>query len=635
MVFVLVALGVLVALVVAAVVLVPMFIDEAALIGLAQEQVRSKVGGELTVNGDAELSLFPTLALEINEAHLTIPAKRDTDQAVDAKLRRLSLGLPVIPTLRGNAEFNELSIDGIHARITAPQSLPPLPEPQPDLSDREWEAIGRQLRNNREAQRRKLLDDNASALAVVIAADVLTITDVTLEMLDATGSLDTRLKLERLVVEDINTLGGPLKIDTAVEIQPGEDALPMRVEMNGVVRVPSDFAVIDIDRVETRIEGALTEPVIATLSGSLIPSPMKFEADLEAVLPGGDVSGTLSYGSLESPMIDVKLSSPGLDLDRLQVPVTASDTKDTDAAPATPTPAAGNGAPATAPAVPLPVGPLKLLDLALMIEADSLSSGGQVVENAELSLRVLDGVADLDYLRGTLHEGQLDTRATLNVRRANAELSVAGGMTGVNLDKLLASTGNPDTVNGRVDMQWDIDSLGATAEALKLGLTGDLDVTGGDVVVEAVSLQGMMCDAITRINRKPLTEEMPVTTPLSALDLHIDFADGEAQIGKLLLATQGLNMSGSGGLALAAMDFNVVIDTRLDNSLSELDPNCEVEERYAAVDWPIACSGNLAGSPSDWCRIDVNSIAEQLLRNEAGRKLEKEANKLFKKLFDQ
>ncbi len=635
MVFVLVALGVLVALVVAAVVLVPMFIDEAALIGLAQEQVRSKVGGELTVNGDAELSLFPTLALEINEAHLTIPAKRDTDQAVDAKLRRLSLGLPVIPTLRGNAEFNELSIDGIHARITAPQSLPPLPEPQPDLSDREWEAIGRQLRNNREAQRRKLLDDNASALAVVIAADVLTITDVTLEMLDATGSLDTRLKLERLVVEDINTLGGPLKIDTAVEIQPGEDALPMRVEMNGVVRVPSDFAVIDIDRVETRIEGALTEPVIATLSGSLIPSPMKFEADLEAVLPGGDVSGTLSYGSLESPMIDVKLSSPGLDLDRLQVPVTASDTKDTDAAPAAPTPAAGNGAPATAPAVPLPVGPLKLLDLALMIEADSLSSGGQVVENAELSLRVLDGVADLDYLRGTLHEGQLDTRATLNVRRANAELSVAGGMTGVNLDKLLASTGNPDTVNGRVDMQWDIDSLGATAEALKLGLTGDLDVTGGDVVVEAVSLQGMMCDAITRINRKPLTEEMPVTTPLSALDLHIDFADGEAQIGKLLLATQGLNMSGSGGLALAAMDFNVVIDTRLDNSLSELDPNCEVEERYAAVDWPIACSGNLAGSPGDWCRIDVNSIAEQLLRNEAGRKLEKEANKLFKKLFDQ
>ena len=53
--------GALVAIIVLAMLLVPMFIDEQALLELAKEQVQTQTGGELVVEGDTELSFFLSL----------------------------------------------------------------------------------------------------------------------------------------------------------------------------------------------------------------------------------------------------------------------------------------------------------------------------------------------------------------------------------------------------------------------------------------------------------------------------------------------------------------------------------------------------------------------------------------------
>lgn len=624
MVFVLIALGGLVALVLLAVILVPMFIDEAALIALAQEAVHEETGGELIVEGETDLSLFPRLAVELNDTQLILPARSEYEQAIDARLRQLSLGLSVLPTLRGEPEFGELRIDGLHAKITAPQALPPAPEPVPDMSDRDWERLGRTLRSEREAQRQQLLAARDAGSVLVIAADNLTVTDITLELLDARGQLENKLLLERLTLRDINTRNSPVRVDTAATLQTGDGGDPLRLELTGVVRVPSNLAQVSIDRLETVIDGALAEPIRTTLEGKLTLSPLTFSGQLDATLPGGDVQGELRYAALESPQIDVRVETQRLDLDRMQ-PAGAG--------------AAGNSGQASAgntplPPVPLPVGPLKMLDLTLEMNAGQLITGGQTVDNAQLAMRVRDAIADISYLRGTLHEGQLDTRATLNTRRLQAELHVEGGMKGINLSSLMSSLGAPGAVSGRVNMSWDVDSRGATAEALKLGLDGDFDLEGQDVVIEQVSMQGMMCNAIAQVTQKPLTEEMPTTTPLTQLALGIDFDDGKAEFDDLDLASPGLTMSGDGAVTLDSLDFAVVFDTRIDKQLEALDPNCRVVDRYAAIDWPIACRGNLNGEPSDWCRIDVNRIAEQLLKNEAKSQLEKKASKFLKNLLN-
>lgn len=626
MTFVLIALGVLVALILIAVVMVPIFVDESALIALAQDKVREQTGGELVIAGDTALSLFPKFAIELNETQLTLPARDAYQQAIDARLDRLSLGLAVIPTLKGEPVFSALEIDGLHARITAPQAIPATPAPKPQMSDRDWERLGRSLRSEREAQRQQLLQAGQGGLALAIAADNLTIRDITLEMLSADGELETKIALQRLTMTDINTANRPVQFDTAASVQSSPGASPLLVEMTGVLRVPGDLSTISIDRIETMIEGALSEPVSATLTGSLALSPLVFSGDLTAALPGGEVRGDLRYAALESPQIDVHLESQRLDLDRLQ-PAASTTESASDQMPDT-------QVTATAPALPLPVGPLQLIDLALEVNAGQLLSAGQVIDNAQLGLRVRDAVADLNYLRGTLHEGQLDTKATFNARRLVAELSIEGGMKGINLDSLLDSLDTPDQVSGRVDMVWDINSRGATAEAIKLGLDGDFQLTGQDVVIEQVSLQGLMCDAISRVTNKPLTEEMPTSTSLSQLTMGIEFDQGQADIEELQLSTLGLGVAGDGAVALDTMNFELVLNSRIDKALETLDENCRVVDRYADIDWPIACRGNLQGAPQEWCGIDVNRIAEQLISNEAKSQIEKNAGKLFKKLFN-
>ncbi|MGD2006665.1 MAG: hypothetical protein PVJ95_00230, partial [Cellvibrionales bacterium] len=59
MVFILMVVGGLIALVVLTLVFLPMMIDEQAVLGLAQQQIREATGGELVVEGDLDLALFP------------------------------------------------------------------------------------------------------------------------------------------------------------------------------------------------------------------------------------------------------------------------------------------------------------------------------------------------------------------------------------------------------------------------------------------------------------------------------------------------------------------------------------------------------------------------------------------------
>ena len=67
--------GGLLALIVLAIVLLPMFIDEQALLDIAQEQVKANTGGELIVEGETELSFFPRFGLRLEGTSLNLPAQ--------------------------------------------------------------------------------------------------------------------------------------------------------------------------------------------------------------------------------------------------------------------------------------------------------------------------------------------------------------------------------------------------------------------------------------------------------------------------------------------------------------------------------------------------------------------------------
>jgi len=79
------------------------------------------------------------------------------------------------------------------------------------------------------------------------------------------------------------------------------------------------------------------------------------------------------------------------------------------------------------------------------------------------------------------------------------------------------------------------------------------------------------------------------------------------------------------------------LEGQVNNEIMEVSPLCIIDQRYAGVDWPVECSGNLATDSPASCKVDIASIAEQILKNEGKQQIqdavEEKAGSLIKKLF--
>ena len=626
-------LGGLIALGLIAMLLLPMLIDEQALIDLAQEQVRTNTGGELIVGGEAELSFFPRFGIRLEDTSLNLPAQSEFDQSITASIQTLDVGLALLPLLSGNVDVGTILISGVKAEITEPQALPPAPEPQPIMSDREWEKRGELIRQTKAREKQRQLNEQQGITGVAIIAEALQIEDISVIMRTRDGKLANEIAVEDLTLSGVNTRNDPMSLEGHLRVLGDGSAAPLELDLNGFIRLASDFTAIQLENLQTNIEGALTQPVSSSLSGKFVMSPAKADFTLTAVLPGGDVNGALTWAALESPEIKLDLTTARLDTDQLQpapAPVGGSNRPD-------PQPTANTQKRGESVAVPLPVGPLRDLDLELRINADALIAAGQTITDAQISMRVRDGVAEIDYLRGVLHQGQLDTRIALNARRPVVEAEVKGGLKGVNMNSLLASLGNADAASGRIEMGWDFETEGATSDDLVASMDGDLNVAGQDLVLEKVSVQALICSAVAVVNKIPPIAGLPSNTPITDLSLSVDFDEGVGDIEKLRFATPGVVMRGEGDISLSTLDFGFRLEGQVNNEIMEVSPLCVIDQRYAGVDWPVDCQGSLAAESPAKCKVDVATIAQQIIENEAKQQvqdmIEEKAGSLIKKLF--
>ena len=210
--------GGLLALIVLAIVLLPMFIDEQALLDMAQEQVKANTGGELIVEGETELSFFPRFGLRLEGTSLNLPAQTEYDSMIKASIDELDVGLSLMPLLGGNVDVGTILISGVTADITEPQALPPAPKPRPIMSDREWEDRGEKIRENKQAERERQLADSRGIAGVAILADAIQIENVTVIQRSRDGNLSNTIEIDALTLSDVNTSNEPIGLEGAISV---------------------------------------------------------------------------------------------------------------------------------------------------------------------------------------------------------------------------------------------------------------------------------------------------------------------------------------------------------------------------------------------------------------------------------
>ncbi|WP_345796107.1 AsmA family protein [Castellaniella sp. MT123] len=288
-------------------------------------------------------------------------------------------------------------------------------------------------------------------------------------------------------------------------------------------------------------------PMIGSVHLDLVKDTL--DADLNAVVDGGQASLKTRLTRLADPKVQFSLSAEKLDLNRwLPVPVSAKPAPPKDA----PTKDSTSGTAAAKPPVaePQPPAGATPIDLSILKGRDvegEVKIADLRVRNLQLTrvatpVRLQGGILTLPKLTAGLYEGTVDGNF-----RVAADQTVGLKL---NLDKVLVAplvqaTMGRNLLSGRGAAQIDVKTHGDTPDALLRALSGNVAWQVRDGAVHGVDASRTLSDAATSLGNvlkgrlgavaSPFDKQR--STPFSTLDGRIDLKDGQGTVSKLLMVS--------------------------------------------------------------------------------------------------
>jgi len=601
-----------VAVVLLALVVIPVALDKDALVALAAEQIEARSGARLSVAGDASLSLFPEVALAMTEVRAVLP-----DEAGVVEARSLATGVALLPLFSGRVEIAALRLEGVTVTTLAedPAVARAAAMDTSSLSREELDAFYAMRRELRATQAAQVA---AGGLALTLSLEVgeLALRDIRAVTVDDQGALISEVLLKELIARDINTAGRPIPMAAEITL-PDADA-PLEIALDLQMRTELDAGTIHIDEFTARVEGATQARLDVAASGGIFLDSQSADVTIALRSEGLVGEGTLRYASFESPQIDATLTlselTPALLV--LAGPEAAASEPAAEGA--------GDGR--------LPLHALRMVDTRAKLSIARVTVGAHTLEDVDATLRIVDGVATLDPVSARLHDGAIAFQAVFDGHYNTAELSTGGSITDFDVGRAVTAADAGITASGRAQLDWTLEGRGASSDELLGSLTGPIHFDTADITVADIGFEGMLCSAVALVNQEELTAEFPTDTHFDALAADLRLDAGVARLDPLTAGLPSVSLSGVGDLDIRSGDLQASLRARLSDGLRELDPACRINERYTALRWPVECEGNLDGDPADWCAIDVTEIVRDLAEGELKRKASQEMGRLLKKL---
>ncbi|MFT4766964.1 MAG: AsmA protein [Glaciecola sp.] len=611
-------LGIPVVLLILAAVLVPLFLDEQALVDIVAVKLKAESGVELEVNGDVSFSLFPKLALAASDVILEIP---DSQTRVVAE--SLSAGVALMPLFRSSVEIDSIKVDGLtltteaadeEAAKVAAMGTSKLSESELD----QFYTLRAQARVKAQAEAA------ASVVAAPLALEVgeISLRNIRVITVDSAGTPISELQLRQLTASDLNLDGRAVPLTIDIVIPSNTDAPPIEIALAGEFRTDLDAETLSLDSLNVRVTGATAAPLTLGLSGEVALDTQI--ADLSLELKTGELtgSGTVRYASFESPQIDANLALTELNPALL---VLAGPEAGAEIADSTEE---------SGPDMPLPLHAIRMIDTRAKLQIDKVVLDAHELIDVSASLRIVDGVATLNPVSAQVHGGDIAFKAVFNGRYNLATLSTQGGVTGLDIAQAVSAMELGMQARGAANLEWSLNGAGKTSNTLSQSLTGPISFTTQDITLEGIAMEKMFCQGVALVNQDSLSAEFPVDTRFDALEAQVQLANGIATLDPLTAQLAAVGLQGNGTLSIESQDLRASFRAQLSSALGELDPACRINERYADLRWPVECKGNLAGDPASWCGVNTSEIIKDLAEGEIKRKATDEAGKLFKKLFE-
>jgi AsmA protein len=268
-----------------------------------------------------------------------------------------------------------------------------------------------------------------------------------------------------------------------------------------------------------------------------------------ASLGASRVEGACALSRFERPVLDVRLSSPNLDVDELLSLVAAAP------AGAAVVPASGarerGVVRARRPAAPEPVPSSLLRDVT--VRGELAVKQAKVINlrlaDARAQLALEAGVARLRDVEVRLYGGRLTGEVSAAPAEAGPPFDLSARVEGVDFNAL-ASDLSPDLrglVHGTLQARLDVRGRGLGTPELRRALAGTAAIALADGKVTSFGLLKTLAKALEKAGGRGIGKE---ETPFRSLTGTFEIAKGRARTEDLELDSDDLDVKGKGALAL-------------------------------------------------------------------------------------
>ena len=510
-----IGVGILVLLVIAALLIVPMFVDIQKYKPEIEKRVSDAVGRPFTIGGELKLSLFPWAGIAFTDLHLGNPAGFEEKDFVS--VNSFDVKVKLIPLLSKDIQVERFVLTG--PRIALIKSK---------AGRGNWEDIGKPSKKvpakDREKKEEKPevkageglpLKSLAVGKFAVTKGSVLwidqtkgvrkEISDITLHLKDV--SFDKSIKIEFSALMD----GKPLALNGSlgpVGKDPGKGTIPL------------DLTVKALKQIDMGLKGTIVNPATKPnfdLALQVSPfSPRKLMADLKQAFPvvtadpqaltrvalktnlkGDQKSVSVSDGSLDldeskltftlkasefsKPNILFDLNLDKIDLDRYLPPPSEKKAAEVK-----------KEAGAATAKKEIDYKPLRKLVLDGTIRVGSLKVKQAKIQDVDLKVVGKNGNFNLDPLKLKLYQGDMTSKGVLNVQGNTPKSNFDLDAKGIQVGPLLQDLMKKDFLEGTFKANVSVNMQGDDPEKIKRTLNGRGNLLFTDGAIVGIDLAGMV-----------------------------------------------------------------------------------------------------------------------------------------------
>jgi len=231
-------------------------------------------------------------------------------------------------------------------------------------------------------------------------------------------------------------------------------------------------------------------------------------------------------------------------------------------------------------------------------------------------------VLRMTSLNADLFAGQINAIAKLDMRSAKPSFNLQPSLYNIDLNKVLSALGGESIVAGRLNMDANIQGVGANLGEIIRSLSGAGKFQVIEPIYKGLNIEQSFCNAAALLSaRAQAAQNWPQGTEFNNLQGSFQLSGGKLLLNDYSTGTGNLEIIGRGSVNLVKRQYQINASARVDQA--ETSPTgCSVNQRLQNRQIPFICKGAFGQSnPGGLSCNPDEQLLRDLLKNTALEKL--------------